>query len=286
MKDNYETRKSPYFSVINRKEKVCYEKPKELTKDQFDFYQKNGFLIIEKFYNTNEIKQAKKKCEQIFNKKTDVFINREPESNAVRSALSIHELPEFKSLVNDRIINISRSILGGKTYLHQSRINYKAGKNANGWNWHSDFETWHAKDGMSEINCLTAMVVIDKNTEENGCINFIPKSHMSFIGCPSIKDTDPNKEFSEQVEGVPSDKIIEMIKDRHKTETISAICKSGDLVLFDCNTLHNSSENTTDKKRTNLYFVINNINNRLVEPYCGGNHRPEEMACTNPIILN
>ena len=286
MVDNYKTRESDKFKLIKRIEKTVYGKPSELTLDQINNYNNNGFVIVKDFFNRSQIENAKSRSEEIFNNNTGYIVNKEPKSNIVRSALQVHLLNEFRELIDKRLISISRSILGGKTYLHQSRINYKHGKSANGWNWHSDFETWHSKDGMPNMNCFTAMAVIDDNTIENGCINFIPKSHNSFISCPKIGDVNPDSEFSEQTEGVPSDLMIDKIKSKYNTDTFNAVCNSGDLVLFDCNTLHYSGRNTTDEKRTNVYFVFNNIENRLTNPFNGGDHRPEEMGCTNPVILN
>ena len=170
--------------------------------------------------------------------------------------------------------------------MHQSRINYKAGKDANGWNWHSDFETWHAKDGMPDMDCFTALIAVDDNTIENGCIMFIPKSHTKFISCPSVGEVKPEDEFSEQKEGVPSNEIIDSVCKMLGTSVIPVECKAGDLILFDCNLLHSSGANTTDGKRTNLYFVFNSVANSLQVPFSGSEHRPEEMgAIINATIL-
>lgn len=286
MKDRYTTRKGDKFKVIKRIEKTVNKNPNELTLDQVNNYKENGFVVVKGFFSESQIRNAKSRSEEIFNNNIGYIVNKEPKSDIVRSALQVHLLSEFKELIDKRLVSLSRSILGGKTYLHQSRINYKHGKSANGWNWHSDFETWHAKDGMPGMNCFTAMVVVDDNTVENGCVNFIPKSHNSFISCPSVGNVNPDNEFSEQTEGVPSDLMIDKIKKKYNSDAFNAVCNSGDLVLFDCNTLHYSGGNNTDNKRTNVYFVFNQIDNRLVKPFNGGDNRPEEMGCTNPIILN
>jgi len=285
MKDDYKTRQEANFKIIKRRDKVVFSKPKELNAYQMHNYERDGYLIVKNFFSNDDISSAKKRSEEIFNNSIGYIINKEPNTNMVRSALQVHLLSEFKNLINKKLINISKSILGGNVYLHQSRINYKHGKSANGWNWHSDFETWHAKDGMPRMRCLTAMAVIDDNTSDNGCISFVPKSHNSFISCPRVGNVNPDNEFSEQTEGVPSDSVIDKVKRKYKTDGIDAICNSGDLVLFDCNTLHYSGPNNTDNKRTNAYFVFNEIGNKLVSPFNGGNHRPEEMAHTRPLTI-
>ena len=214
----------------------------------------------------------------MFKNNEGYYINKEPKSNKVRSILNVHKNLNIAPILGSEIINIAESLLGDNIYMHQSRINYKDGLNSNGWNWHSDFETWHSKDGMPRMRCLTAMVAIDDNTIDNGCLNFIPKSQLKYISCPMVGNLTPQEEFSEQVEGVPDYKSIMAIKDKYNVEIFHAECKSGDLILFDCNTLHYSDSNKTNKKRTNVYFVLNSITNKLVKPFNADNHRPLEMG--------
>lgn len=267
--NNYPTRVSSTFNIVNRLEAI--------NPAFSQFYADNGYLLIPDFLpNTSELKSE---CENIYNGVSEVYRNNEPGSDKMRSALAIHRLGPFSSLAS-MIAPIAKSILSEDVYMHQSRINFKAGRDANGWNWHSDFETWHSKDGMPGMNCLTAMVAIDDNSLSNGCLYVLPKSHSVFVSCPKIGDVNPENEFSEQTEGVPSDEVIKELCDRLGVMPTAIECKKGDLLLFDCNTLHYSGANNTDDKRTNVYFVFNAVSNALVSP-----SRPEAMGSTKIEIL-
>jgi hypothetical protein len=46
------------------------------------------------------------------------------------------------------VVGPARQLLGSDVYVHQSRVNFKPGFNGQDFYWHSDFETWHAEDGM------------------------------------------------------------------------------------------------------------------------------------------
>lgn len=278
MKDLYETRKNSTYSIIDRIDKVSYSKPESLTQDQFNDYNNNGFLRIKNFFNKEIIEIAKNECYNLFENNEGYYVNKEPKSNKVRSILNVHKNLNILPLLGSEIINMVESLLGDNIYMHQSRINYKDGLDSNGWNWHSDFETWHSKDGMPRMRALTVMIPIDDNTINNGCLNFIPKSHLKYISCPMVSNLTPEDEFSEQVEGVPDYESIMSIKDKYNVEIFNAECKSGDLILFDCNTLHYSAANTTNEKRTNLYLVLNSLKNKLVKPFNEANHRPLEMG--------
>lgn len=286
MIDQYQTRKTDYYSIIDRKETVAQYKPLEISRSQYDSYIETGYLLLKGFVDTALIRQIKSCCCKIAQDNTMHYVNYEPNTDKVRSVLSVDKEPIFSSLLDRRIINISRSILGAEIYIHQSRINFKLGNKSNGWNWHSDFETWHSKDGMPEMKCLTAMFAIDDNTVNNGCLNVLPKSHRKFISCPSTGPRSAEQEFSEQAEGVPDLDSIQYMKRELKTKVFNVICEAGDLLIFDCNLLHYSGENTTENSRINIYYVLNSIDNKLLTPFSGGEHRPNEMGCLNPQILS
>ena len=278
MKDTYPTRKKDKYSITTRIDKVSFQKPKMINRHQFQHYNENGFLIIKNFFNKKTIELAKKECYNLFENNEGCYVNKEPKSEKVRSILSVHNNENISPLVNKKILNMAESILGDKVYLHQSRINYKDGKDSSGWSWHSDFETWHSQDGMPRMRCLTAMIPVDDNTVDNGCINFIPKSHLSYISCPKVNNSSAEDEFSNQLEGVPDADSINTIKEKYNVDMFRAECSPGDLVLFDCNTLHYSDVNKTENKRTNLYLVLNSLENKLIKPFNNEEHRPVEMG--------
>ncbi len=279
--DKYPTRKGNRYEMIDRDANdLTWLMPL-----YHSTYKEKGYYIIKDFFTPEFIAAIKAESEKIFNGKIKCYTNMEPNINQVRSALNIHTMPVFKEALNRRLITIAKKFCNDDVYIHQSRINYKSGKESNGWAWHSDFETWHSKDGMPDMNCVTAVIALDDNTIENGCINFIPKSHTKFIGCPSIGDVLPENEFSEQKEGVPSDEAIDYICKELNTKPKPIECKSGDLILFDCNLLHGSGANTTDDKRANMYLVFNAVSNSLVNPFSGSEHRPKEMGALDVIKL-
>ena len=92
MKDNYKTRQSDKFKFVKRTEKTVYGNPSELTLDQIDNYNISGFVVIKDFFSESQIANAKSRSEEIFNNNTGYIVNKEPESNIVRSALQVHLL--------------------------------------------------------------------------------------------------------------------------------------------------------------------------------------------------
>lgn len=279
MIDYYPTRKSNKGYFVDRREIVAYHKPKCITKNLFEKYCQDGFLIIKDFFHPIEIQECEHGADSV-----QGLITSDPAIKAIRSRTGIHNQDPFKMVAsNPMLLEMMQSLLGSDIYIHQSRINYKAGIGASGWAWHSDFETWHAQDGMKEMRCITAMIPLTENTECNGSLMVIPKSHELFYCCKKEPERSAEEQFAEQIEGVPPVEAISKFFERSKGEIVMIKCRPGDLVIFDCNLIHVSTSNMTPHDRTNLFFVYNSVENQLVEPFAASGYRPMEMGTRGEI---
>lgn len=280
MGDIYETRLQKFGRLILRQDEVV-ELPLQdnSRKEDVKFYMENGYLVLPKVFPKLEIRELYQVAQDLFKSPTkDCYVNKEPSKNQIRSLLNVHKIDYFSDISSTVREYIVKEFLG-ETYIHQSRINYKKGRGANGWHWHSDFETWHAQDGMPRMKCLTAMIPLEENDSSNGPLQVISKSHQVYCSTPKGKTvSSPEENFSDQKEGVPSGKDIRRIKDLTQGEVLEVHCSPGDVVLFDCNILHGSQPMKEDRSRTNLFFVFNSVENKLQEPFSCNFRRPEAMA--------
>lgn len=269
MKDNYPTRLKNTIAFIKRTDKVCFD-------ESYSEYEKNGFIVIKDFF-------AREDVDLLLKSEASGLVTNEPGIQGIRSRTGVHENEPFKSFLenNTKLIEMVKDILGSKIYIHQSRINYKSNIGANGWHWHSDFETWHAQDGMPNMRCLTAMIPLTENTNCNGSLMVIPTSHEVFYSCKKAKSASSMENFADQKEGLPDNDAIKYFFERANGIIEMVICEPGDLVLFDCNIIHGSTQNMTPIPRTNLFFVFNSIENQLVQPFSTDQIRPDSMAHRN-----
>jgi len=168
--------------------------------------------------------------------------------------------------------------------LHQTRANLKPGFRGKEFYWHSDFETWHAEDGMPSMRAVSCSIALTDNYEFNGPLMLIPGSHMYFAQCLGrTPDAHYLKSLKKQEYGVPSDAQLEwMVK-----ESGIAVPKlqAGSMVIFDCNTMHGSNSNITPYPRTNIFAVYNSIANALIEPFAAEAGRPWFLGNREPEIL-
>ncbi|RKQ95707.1 ectoine hydroxylase [Kushneria sinocarnis] len=255
-----------------------------LSEAQLTEFEKNGFLFIPGFLDEAEVEEYRRELDALLAR--DDYRNRdftvtEPSSDEIRSLFAVHFLSQkFHKLTEDpKLVDSVRQILGDDVYVHQSRVNYKPGFEGKGFDWHSDFETWHAEDGMPRMGAISASIVLTDNHEFNGPLMLVPGSHQAFV--PSLGETpDDNYKSSlkKQEAGVPSKEVLAKLIERNGIQAPKG--KAGGLLLFDCNTMHGSNANMSPDPRSNIFFVFNRRDNAMQEPFGAKKQRPDFLAHT------
>ncbi|MBP0461362.1 ectoine hydroxylase [Streptomyces montanisoli] len=242
-------------------------------------FERDGFLAIDQLVGPDEVARYRAETDRLI---TDPAIRAdersivEPRSQEIRSVFEIHKISEvFASLVRDeRVVGIARQILGSDVYVHQSRINLKPGFGASGFYWHSDFETWHAEDGMPNMRAVSVSIALTENFDTNGGLMIMPGSHKSFLGCAGETPKDNyKKSLQMQDAGTPSDEGLTRMADAHGIKLFTG--KAGSATWFDCNCMHGSGDNITPYARSNVFIVFNSVENSAVEPYAAPIRRPD-----------
>ncbi len=272
--------------IISRTDPVIYsESFSPLSESNLKFFKDNGYLIFENLFSRDEINsllgELKKLTLNESKKKSPQFILEET-GKEVRSIFDIHKISEmYGRLCKDkRISNIVRQILGSEVYIHQSRVNLKPGFDGKEFYWHSDFETWHSEDGMPNMRAISCSISLTPNYEFNGPLMVIPGSHKKFVSCSGkTPENHYRQSLKRQEIGTPDKTILEnMVNDGG---IVSAKGDEGTAIFFDCNIMHGSNGNISPYPRSNAFFVFNSVKNKLVEPFCGLNPRPEYIASRN-----
>ncbi|OAZ96728.1 ectoine hydroxylase [Halomonas sp. G11] len=253
-----------------------------LSQAQLDEFERKGFLFIPNLISGSELDELRREMQTLMNNEAyrdKPFSITEPESQEIRSLFAVHLLSQrMGELAQDeRLAGAARQLIGADPYVHQSRINYKPGFAGKGFNWHSDFETWHAEDGMPNMHAVSASLILTENHEFNGPLMLIPGSHKKFVPCLGETPGDNYKSSLKMQEiGVPSKEALTELVAEHGIEAPKG--QAGGLLLFDCNTLHASNANLSPDPRSNVFFVFNRPDNRCREPYAAPAQRPSFLA--------
>ena len=203
----------------------------------------------------------------------------EPVAGQVRSVFQVHRLskPIAELVAESRIVGLAEQILGSAVYLHQTRVNYMPGFGGSGFAWHSDFETWHAEDGMPAPRAVSLSIALTDNYPFNGSLMLMPGSHRTFVPCLGETPEGHYREsLQEQRIGVPTNDDITFLAARYGITQFTG--RAGSALLFDSNLMHGSSNNITPFPRSNIFLVFNSVDNALEEPYAAPRHRPAHIA--------
>ncbi|GGS07203.1 MULTISPECIES: ectoine hydroxylase [Streptomyces] len=242
-------------------------------------YEHDGFLSIEQLITPDEVAAYRAELDRLVSDpliRADERSIVEKQTQNVRSVFEVHKISEvFAGLVRDeRVVGRARQILGSDVYVHQSRINVKPGFGASGFYWHSDFETWHAEDGLPNMRTVSVSIALTENFDTNGGLMIMPGSHKSFLGCAGETPKDNyKKSLQMQDAGTPSDEALTKMADRHGIKLFTG--KAGSATWFDCNAMHGSGDNITPYARSNVFIVFNSVENAAQEPFSAPVRRPE-----------
>lgn len=242
-------------------------------------FERDGFLAIDELITPDEVQLYRAELERLTSDpeiRADERSIVEPKSAEIRSVFEVHKLSEvFAGLVRDpRVVGRARQILGSDVYVHQSRINVKPGFGATGFYWHSDFETWHAEDGLPRMRTVSVSIALTENYDTNGGLMIMPGSHQTFLGCAGETPKDNyKKSLQMQDAGTPSDEALTKFADAHGIKLFTG--RAGSATWFDCNCMHGSGDNITPYPRSNVFIVFNSVENTAEEPFAAPVPRPE-----------
>jgi ectoine hydroxylase len=260
-----------------------------LSESQISDFDRQGFLILRNLFSQEELQSGVAHAADMASRagNRDVRVTSESkivteDSGSVKSIFDVHLLQGTavaQLALHPRLIQKAQCLLGGDVYCHQSRLNFQPPFEGGGFPWHSDFESWHAEDGMPSPRCLSAMVMLDRNVEANGSLMIIPGSHKYFARCAGRQGGN-NWETSlrHQTYGRPSAEALTSLVAMEDAGILYCCGDPGDVVLFDANLLHASQNSHSPWPRRNVFIVFNSDENRLGDPFYSTGPRPEHMA--------
>ena len=247
-------------------------------------HSKRGYTIQPGLLTPAEVQKYWSELNRLIARSSDTDdprVIREPGSGDVRSIFDVHKTSaDIAALaVDPRVLETARFLLGSEVYLHQSRINFMPGFAGSGFYWHSDFETWHAEDGLPSPRAVSLSIALTDNYAFNGGLMVIPGSHRYFIpGQGNTPDNNVETSLVRQEVGTPAqDDVTELTAELGIDQFTGA---AGAGLWFDSNIMHGSGNNITPYPRSNIFLVFNSVANAPQEPFESTSRRPEHIAAT------
>lgn len=216
----------------------------QLSKEQIQVFEQEGFVMVREFYNNQEMAQISYWVDEVqaYPDAPGKYQRYYEDSLTAPGHQLLNRMENFspyhegfaqlfhKSKLEETI----SELFGEPAVLFKEKINFKP-PGADGFKSHQDHQA-----GWWEYNslCITALICIDEANKENGCLEIVPGKHKSGM----FKEWAPLSE-----------------KEMEEMEFISCPTQPGDMILFDSFTPHGSQPNFTDKQRRLLFVTYNRL---------------------------
>lgn len=271
VEDRYPTRIEGSTHLLERDEPTVWTTDEPANAGPMDecelsAYEAKGFAIIEGLLSPAEVQGCWAELQRLF---TDQRVTGDQRvvraaDGAVRGVFAVHEVSSlFGELVRDpRVLDRAKQVLGSDVYVHQSKLSLTPGFADESYFWRSEFERWHAEDGMVVPRAVILSVTISEAIPEGAARVLIPGSHRTFVSCGPdgrAPETDVTKLAAE-----------------HGLEQFTG--QAGSALLADCNLLHAASNNITPYPQATFSVAFNSVCNQLVEPFSAQVRRPTHLA--------
>ena len=254
-----------------------------LTAEQLTTYAELGYLAFDRLLTPTEVGELRQEVARLSDDpdvRTSDRAILEPDGELVRSVFEVHRISGLIAdvVADPRLAGLARHVLGSGVYVHQSRVNHKPAFRGRDFYWHSDFETWHAEDGMPAMRAVSLSLSLTANDATNGPLMVIPRSHRTFVPTVGATPTDHFQTSLRRPEvGIPSGAALRsLVEQGGGVDLVTG--DPGSAVLFDSNAMHGSAGNLTPYSRTNLFIVYNSVHNTLESPFAASTPRPQFVA--------
>jgi phytanoyl-CoA hydroxylase len=223
----------------------------ELSKEQLEEFETNGFLLIRNFLDAKScdaIKDVAKvhlkyKIEPIETDYEYIGIDNEIYKKSVRRLRQVYDRDIlFKNWMRNKEIKpILKQVLKEEPILitaHHNSIMTKLAQSSTATEWHRDIRYWH----YDSDNLVSIWLALDSENQENGVLEFIPKSHKI--------------EFSKESFDEKSFFIDNEINKKFIDSKVSFNLEKGDVVLFHCQTLHRANANSSKEDKISFVYTV------------------------------
>lgn len=228
----------------------------ELTQEQLNQFNEDGFLIIKNFADSKLCDEILEKAKEHLVKKQapieteQEYMSLDEDKITVRRLRQVYDREEIfkKWMTNKEIRPILKQILKDTpvlTLAHHNSIMTKLPHESTRTYWHQDRRYW----SFENDDLVSVWLSLGDEFLENGLLEFIPGTHKMKFDKNSFDEVDNFIDENEE-----NQKIIE--KRTHQN------LAKGDIVLFHCKTLHHANKNSTDNAKISFVYTVRAQSNK------------------------
>lgn len=251
----------------------------ELTTEQVKSYNEKGYVFLESAIPDNIVSRLNEEFSIVSAEDSPRRV-LENDKRTVRSIYAPHltnkTFDQLKSYA--RLLEPVMQLLGSGVYLHQYKINVKAGLAGEMWNWHQDYVYWEQEDGIATPQLINASIYMDEVTEFNGPLAIIPGSH-KYENIDTVINDDHSESgaswrnhLSVDLKYTLDTPLLRKLVNAYGIEAPKG--PAGSVLIFDPLVAHASAPNISPFDRKLLIMTYNSVDNLPRRPLT----RPDFLA--------
>ncbi|MCA9214980.1 MAG: phytanoyl-CoA dioxygenase family protein [Planctomycetales bacterium] len=156
----------------------------KLSADELNFYRENGYVRGKRLLDEAQIETLRSELESFFDSDHEgheLWYEYHTNESATPQTVLFHALGSWRitpgfhdSLWNPRFTVPASQLVNGPVRFWHDQLFCKPPFHGGVVAWHQDYSYWTRTTPMCHLTCWIAL---DDATEDNGCLQYIPKSH-------------------------------------------------------------------------------------------------------------
>ena len=225
----------------------------QLTPQQIESYNNNGYLIIKNFLSKPEVDKLYAVATGDGTLQKHAFDLNDQTGKKTKLTLWYTPGNDAYGLLtkSKRMVDNAGALMDGQSEVchFHSKLMQKEPKVGGAWEWHQDYGYWYKNEFLFPNQMISIMVAITGANKANGCLQVIKGSH---------KMGRIEHAFAGEQVGASQHYVDLALK---TMPLVYVEINAGDALIFHSNTLHRSEANTSDKARWSLISVYNRSGN-------------------------
>lgn len=233
-------------------------RPGPLSADQFAAFERDGFLLVKKQFDADEIGLLLRSAKEDRALDQHAFGRADGEGGRVRLSLWNHPGDGIYGMFarGRRVADACEQLLDDEVYHYHSKMIMKDAKVGGAWTWHQDYG-YRYQNGLLFPDLVSVFIAVDPATRENGCLQVIRGSH---------KLGRIDHVLTGDQAGADRVRVEEVLK---RLPLVYVEMDPGDALFFHSNLLHRSDQNKSPNPRWSMICCYNAKHN---DPYKEAHH--------------